>query len=52
MPVNGIWPVSITQPSASTAWLNGATGSGAPPIMWNVRADIGRTSSTMAIRRG
>jgi hypothetical protein len=23
------------QPSASTAWLNGATGSGTPAIMWN-----------------
>ena len=30
MPLNGIWPVTNTQPSASTAWLNGATGSGAP----------------------
>jgi len=35
-PVNGIWPVTKTQPSASTAWLNGATGSGAPWIMWKI----------------
>ena len=35
-PLNGIWPVTNTQPSTSTAWLNGATGSGAPLIMWNV----------------
>ena len=26
----GIWPVTKHQPSASTAWLNGATGVGAP----------------------
>jgi len=35
-PVNGIWPVTKTQPSTSTAWLNGATGSGAPSIMWKI----------------
>jgi len=33
-PLNGIWPVTKIQPSISTAWLNGATGSGAPSIMW------------------
>jgi serine/tyrosine/threonine adenylyltransferase len=36
VPLNGIWPVTNTQPSASTAWLNGATGSGAPRTMWNL----------------
>jgi hypothetical protein len=40
-PLNGICPVTNTQPSTSTAWLNGATGSGAPGIMWNVGRLIG-----------
>src|SRR5664279_699535 len=35
-PSNGIWPVTKTQPSASTAWLKGATGSGAPATMWKM----------------
>jgi hypothetical protein len=35
-PVKGICPVTKTQPSASTAWLKGATGSGAPSIMWKI----------------
>src|SRR6185437_5652806 len=29
----GIWPVTKHQPSTSTAWLNGATGVGAPGAM-------------------
>src|SRR5687768_9911099 len=36
VPVNGIWPVTKSQPSASTAWLNVATGSGAPWIMLKI----------------
>src|SRR5262245_55653515 len=40
MPVNGNCPVTKTQPSCSTAWLNGATGSGAPAIIWNMGAFI------------
>src|SRR5436190_15173191 len=31
----GIWPVMKHQPSTSTAWLNGATGVGAPGAMKN-----------------
>ena len=31
--VSGIWPVTSTKPSVSTAWLNGATGFGPPAIM-------------------
>src|ERR1700754_1996 len=31
----GIWPVTKHQPSTSTAWLNGATGVGAPGAMKN-----------------
>ena len=30
---SGIWPVTKTKPSVSTAWLNGATGFGPPAIM-------------------
>src|SRR3954447_8690451 len=33
--VSGIWPVTKTKPSVSTAWLKGATGFGPPLIMWN-----------------
>ncbi len=33
--VSGIWPVTKTNPSVSTAWLKGATGFGPPLIMWN-----------------
>ena len=36
VPAKGICPVTKTQPSASTAWLKGATGSGAPEIMWKI----------------
>jgi hypothetical protein len=36
VPVKGIWPVTNTQPSTSTAWLKGATGSGAPRTLWNL----------------
>src|SRR5205823_14493808 len=32
---SGIWPVTKTKPSVSTAWENGATGFGPPAIMWN-----------------
>src|SRR3979411_845097 len=32
---SGIWPVTKTKPSVSTAWLNGATGFGPPAITWN-----------------
>ena len=38
--VSGIWPVTKTNPSVSTAWLNGATGFGPPLIMWNFTAEI------------
>src|SRR6266853_1316430 len=31
----GIWPVTKTQPSATTAWLVGATGVGAPGTIRN-----------------
>jgi hypothetical protein len=37
----GIWPVTKSQPSVSTAWLKGATGVGAPAIMWKVGEFIG-----------
>src|SRR5258707_14584066 len=37
----GIWPVTKHQPSTSTAWLNGATGVGAPGAMKNSGALIG-----------
>ena len=36
----GIWPVTKHQPSTSTAWLNGATGVGAPGAMKNSGALI------------
>src|ERR1700754_2170613 len=36
----GIWPVMKHQPSTSTAWLNGATGVGAPGAMKNSGALI------------
>src|ERR1700709_344000 len=36
--VSGIWPVTNTKPSVSTAWLNGATGFGPPAIIWNFKA--------------
>src|SRR5438067_6987899 len=36
----GIWPVTKHQPSTSTAWLNGATGVGAPGAMKNIGALI------------
>src|SRR5262249_53710616 len=32
----GICPVTKSQPSVSTAWLKGATGVGAPEIIWKV----------------
>src|SRR5215831_20770782 len=34
----GIWPVTKHQPSASTAWLKGATGVGAPGAMKKIGA--------------
>jgi len=36
--LSGIWPVTNTNPPASTAWLNGATGLGPEAIMWNNRS--------------
>src|SRR5882672_2506338 len=48
VPGNGICPVTKTQPSASTAWLNGATGSGAPAIMWKIGDMAGLRSVRLA----
>ena len=31
----GIWPVTKSQPSQAVAWLNGATGVGAPATIRN-----------------
>ena len=31
----GIWPVTNSQPPAAVAWLNGATGVGAPATIRN-----------------
>src|SRR5579864_1998190 len=41
----GICPVTNSQPSVSTAWLNGATGVGAPGIMWKVGGLMGFSRS-------
>src|SRR5437016_11484644 len=50
----GIWPVTKSQPSHAVAWLNGATGVGAPATIRNSIITVSRTMRrrTVAGRRG